>query len=180
MYDLVFVTHIPAFYKINLYNGIAKKENIFVIFISKNTSELRADDFVPLASALFDFKVLDVDNFQSRNKMKSCYALIKTLNSLTYKRIIVGGWDLPEFWLVLAWAHKSKLSVALESTINESKSTGIAGFIKKIFLARISLVFASGKLHVDLLNALNYTGETRITSGVGLINKPSFTPSEKK
>jgi len=180
MYDLVFVTHIPAFYKINLYNEIAKKKNIFVVFISENTAEVRTNDFVPLDNALFDFTVLNLDAFQSRNKIKSCYALMKYLNRLTYKRIVVSGWDLPEFWLVVAWANKSKISLALESTINESKVTGLAGFIKKIFLARVSLVFASGKLHNDLLSALNYAGEIRITNGVGIINKPQFVLSEKK
>ncbi len=180
MYDLVFVTHIPAFYKVNLYNEIAKKKNIFVVFISENTSEVRTNDFVPLDNALFDFTVLNFDAFQSRNKIKSCYALLKCLYRRAYKRIVVGGWDLPEFWLVVAWANKSKISLALESTINESKATGLTGFIKKIFLARVSLVFASGKLHGNLLRALNYDGETRITNGVGIINKPQFIPSEKK
>lgn len=45
MYDYLIVTHIPAFYKINLYNELSKKLKIFVVFIASNTDEKRADDF---------------------------------------------------------------------------------------------------------------------------------------
>jgi glycosyltransferase involved in cell wall biosynthesis len=180
MYDLVFVTHIPVFYKVNLYNEISKNKSIFVVFIAENTSEIRTKDFVPLDNALFDFTVLNSGVFQCRNTIISCYALIKCLSKLAYKRIVVSGWDLPEFWFVVALVSKLKVSLALESTVNESKATGLTGIIKKMFLAKVSLVFASGKLHCDLLSTLSYDGEARITNGVGIINKPKFVPSEKK
>ena len=44
--------------------------------------------------------------------------------------------------------------------------------MKKIFLSRISLAFASGTLHKNLLEQLSYNGEVKITRGVGIINKP--------
>ena len=46
MYEYIIVTHIPAFYKVNLYNELAKKMNILVIFVASDTNENRSDDFI--------------------------------------------------------------------------------------------------------------------------------------
>ena len=43
-YDSVYVTNIPSFYKLNLYNRIAKRKGIFVIFTGE-INEVRNDDF---------------------------------------------------------------------------------------------------------------------------------------
>lgn len=179
MFDLVFLTHIPAFYKINLYNEIAKNKKIFVIFISDDTDEKRANDFSALHESQFEFTVLNRSSFQQRNKIRSCFALLGLLRRLKSKKIIVSGWELPEFWLVIFSNKKQRLNLALESTIYESKYLGLPGKIKKLFLSRISEVYASGTAHKKLLVALGYKGLIRITSGVGLINKPSFHEVKK-
>jgi len=174
MFDLVFLTHIPAFYKINLYNEIAINKKIFVIFISDDTDEKRANDFSALHESQFEFTVLNRGSFQQRNKIRSCFALLRLLRRLNSKKIIVSGWELPEFWLAIFSNKKQRLNLALESTIYESKYLGLPGKIKKIFLSRVSAVYASGSAHKKLLVALDYKGLVRITSGVGIINKPSF------
>ena len=71
-------------------------------------------------------------------------------------------------------SKKSKNCLALESTINERSVNGIKGVMKKIFLSRISTIFASGTLHKNLLDRLSYKGNVKITKGVGIINKPKF------
>lgn len=180
MYDFVIVTHIPAFYKVNLYNELAKSLKIFVIFIASNTNEKRSDDFVTLEKATFEYQVLFDGNFQERDALKNMSQLRDILKMVTFKKLLVSGWDLKEFWYLVMTNPKSKNSLALESTINESRVDGIRGFIKKIFLSRISSVFASGKLHVELLNALGYKDEIKITKGVGIINKPTFEPQRKE
>ena len=43
--------------------------------------------------------------------------------------------------------------------------------IKRLFLSRISLIFASGDPHIRLLKSIGYIGEIVKTNGVGLINK---------
>mgnify|MGYP007000140648 len=67
MYDLIIVTHIPAFYKVNLYNELAKKLNILVIFIAKSTNEVRANDFLILEKSKFKYKVLYDGDIEDRN-----------------------------------------------------------------------------------------------------------------
>ncbi|MGL4158700.1 hypothetical protein ACSYT5_05490, partial [Escherichia coli] len=43
-YDAVFLTNVPAFYKVNLFNEIQKNKDIFVIFVS-DKSKIRNEDF---------------------------------------------------------------------------------------------------------------------------------------
>lgn len=172
MYDYIIVTHIPAFYKINLYNELSKKLNIIVVFIASNTNEKRADDFITLQNAKFKYKVLFNGNFQDRDVQKSIKELKVIYKQIEFKKLLVSGWDLKEFWYLVFTNKKSKNCLALESTINESRVDGLRGFIKKIFLSRISTVFASGKLHVELLDALKYKENIKITKGVGIMNKP--------
>lgn len=75
---------------------------------------------------------------------------------------------------------KSKNCLSLESTIFESTTKGIKGWIKRVFLSRMSTVFASGNLHVELLKSLNFKGNIKITKGVGIINKPIVKKKKKK
>jgi len=180
MYDYVIVTHIPAFYKVNLYNELAKQLKILVVFIASNTSEKRADDFITLKKANFEYKVLFDGNFQDRDVLRNISKLKQILEEINYKKLLVSGWDLKEFWYLVFTNIKSKNCLALESTINESRVDGIRGLIKKIFLSRISIVFASGKLHVELLDALKYKCIVKVTKGVGIINKPNFKSIKKE
>jgi glycosyltransferase involved in cell wall biosynthesis len=180
MYDYVIVTHIPVFYKVNLYNELAKKLNVFVIFISEDTKEKRADDFINLKNIHFKYDILSDGNFQDRNKYKNIKKLSKILKNIEYKKLLVSGWDLQEFWYLIFTNAKYKNCLALESTILESNTGGINGLIKKIFLKRISTVFASGDLHKQLLVKLGYNEKINITKGVGIINKPDFEKIAKE
>jgi len=180
MYDYVVVTHLPAFYKVNLYNELAKKFKILVVFIANNTHEKRADDFVTVENIKFNYEILSDGDFQSRNIKENIVTLKRILKNIDYKKLLVSGWDLKEFWYLVIFYPKSKNCLALESTILESNAKGIKGWIKRIFLTRISTVFASGNLHVELLKALNFQGDIKITKGVGIINKPEFDKSEIK
>ncbi len=180
MYDYIIVTHIPAFYKVNLYNELAKKLKILVIFIASNTNEKRADDFISLDSVDFEYKLLFDGDFQTRDIKSNIKKLKIILQNTKYKSLLVSGWDLKEFWYLVMFYPKPKNCLALESTILESTPKGIKGWIKKVFLSRISTVFASGNLHVELLEALSFKGDIKITKGVGIINKPIFEKLKKE
>ena len=84
----------------------------------------------------------------------------------------MSGWESKEYWYVVFTNPISKNCLALESTINESSVTGLKKILKRLFLSRISIAFASGSLHQKLLEKLSYKGSIKITKGVGIINKP--------
>ena len=174
MYDYIIVTHLPSFYKVNLYNELAKRMKIYVVFLSYDTKEHRSDDFVSLDNAFFDYEVLSYKSLQNRNIYKNIFRLSRLCQKINYKKIIISGWDLIEYWFLLIINSKNKNCLVLESTIFESNTKGIKGLIKKLFLAKISTVFASGELHVKLLEALHFNGDIKITKGVGIINKPKY------
>lgn len=177
MKEIIFITHLPSFYKIKLYNEIAKDKNIFVIFIAKG-SVIRTKDFTD-CKMNFEYLFLNEGEFEERNKYLSSLKLINTLGQTKFKKIIVGGWDLPEFWVTVFLTKKQKNCLALESTIFDSKTTYIKQWIKKVFLARIHTILASGIKHAELSKLLGFRGKILITKGVGLINKPIIPLKER-
>jgi len=174
MYDYIIFTHIPAFYKVNLYNELRKTLKIYVVFIANETDEKRSSDFIDKNTIRFEYDILSPGDFQHRNKLDNIKKIKAILKYKRFNKIIVSGWDLIEFWYLIFLVPKQKNCLALESTIMESVSSGIRGCLKKLFLSRIACVFVSGSLQKQLLGVLNYKGEIRITKGVGIINKPSF------
>lgn len=170
MFDYLIITHLPVFYKVNLYNEISKHLNVHVIFIGGDTNEKRSTDFNVLGQSNFSYTLLHEGSFQTRNRLKTCVSLVNVMKKLKFNKVIVGGWDLPEFWLAMLVSKKRNNCLALESTVLDSPSEGLKGLVKKCFLARCSSVFASGQLHIELLNKLNYTGNIKKTLGVGIVN----------
>lgn len=178
IYDYVFVTHLPAFYKINLYNKLAEQLSVLVIFISR-TSVIRTQDFVQ-AQCHFDHIIINQQPFEQRSKFQSCLKFIKEINQIKFKKIILGGWDLPEFWIAWMMYSKKNLAVAVESSIHESSITGPKSWLKKIFLSKISTAYVSGLFQKHLIEQLNYNQDTIITGGVGLMNSPVFVDKNKQ
>ena len=164
-----FITPLPAFYKVNLYNEIAKSKDISAWFLGNQTIENRSSDFVS-TEMNFDHCFINKRSFQKRNKLISCFRLIKKLIIQNNKEVIIGGWDTVEFWMVILLLNRNKISLVLESSVLESITNGIKGFLKKVFLRKISKVYASGDNHIKLLQDLNYNGDIIKTKGVGLIN----------
>ncbi|HHQ4598309.1 glycosyltransferase family 4 protein [Aeromonas veronii] len=168
MYEFIFITHQPAFYKVNLYNELAKHKKIFVFFISDGSS-IRNKDFISY-NMKFEYAFLNNGAFEKRNWIFSCVRLLKKLKKISAKKIVVGGWDLPEFWLSVICNEKYKNAVIVESSIYESSTNNVFRILKNYFLKMISLAYCSGKPHAELLNSLGYKDKIVITGGVGLKN----------
>lgn len=178
MFDYIFITHLPSFYKINLYNELSKKLKICVIFVG-NKSNIRTGDFTA-GDLKFNYHFLSNREFEKRNKIKCSLKLLQILRKNKYKKIVVGGWELLEFWIAILISNKDQNALALESSVEESTYFGIKGFIKKMFLKRLTAVFASGISQKELLYKLNYENKVYITKGVGIINKPDHIKFEDK
>lgn len=162
-YTTVFVTNVPSFYKLNLYNKLANKTKIFVIFCSKLDSTRNAD----FVKGSYNFEYA---NLTSLNVVMKLFWILKFIWKNKYNELIVGGWDLVEYWLFVLLSFKKNNAVVVESSCYESTSCGIKGFIKKMFLSRISTVYASGKSNQALVKSLGFQGKIKITHGVGLFN----------
>ena len=166
MYDCVFVTHQPAFYRVNLYNKLAKDISIFVIFLGAS-SNIREQSFL-LDKCDFEHSYAFIGPWEKKG-VKGLFEIIKLITwKLRFRRIVVEGWDTFDFWMINALTPRKKLGLVLESTSLESTHLGVRGLLKRFFLSRLSFVLPCGKLHSDLLRLLRFKGREFRTSGVGI------------
>ncbi len=174
--DFLIINNCPSFYKINLYNELSKRCNIHVIFIGLTNQVVINTDYKK--DILFSYELLSEIQIEKRNRFRSIVKLYRIHNQFNYKKIIYGGYNDLEERVLMWFTPKSKNCLQFESSIKESKTSGIASIVKKIILSRFSIALPSGKLQADVFNALNFTGEIIETKGVGLFNKqqsPSFS-----
>ena len=162
-YKKIFFTNLPAFYKINLFNQISKNAEILVAFTGQTGGLGRKRDFFE-ANMEFDCR------FLSPKLPVRMLQVIRILITTSYEELVIGGWDSPEMWLCSFFSKRARNSLVLESSYKESVSTGLRGFLKKLFLRRISKVYASGKSQAKLVRKLGFRKKVAITKGVGIIN----------
>ena len=174
-YSRIIVTNLPSFYKINLYNKISEKLKIFVIFTG-DTASMRNKDFF---KGEINFDYINLEKDHTIQKIKKAYKLI---SASTYNELLACGLNELINWFLVFYFPKEKNATAVESSYFESTTTGIKGFIKKIFFKRISRTYASGIAQEKLARGLGFKGKIVITKGVGIFNvvqQPKYVPSTK-
>lgn len=172
--DKIIITNLPSFYKINLYNEIAKQINILVIYTFDH-AQGRNNDFY---SGEMRFEHI----FLSQSTSKRIRQLFGILHNTDYKEIIIGGWDSISMWVGAMVSQKQKNALVIESSYIESSTSCIKGLIKRLFLSRITKVYASGLAQRKISDNLGFKGETVITKGVGVFNyikQPPYTSREE-
>ena len=177
-YDAVFLTNVPAFYKVNLFNEIQKNKDIFVIFVS-DKSKIRNEDFYSYDFA-FDHFFLNEENFEERSKIKTLFNLLRVLRTISYEKIIYSGWEVKEVTLAALFNKRKKNAIVIESSIIETKKTGLTWLLKKIAIGRMSLAYPSGLLQKAILETFSFKGKTVITHGVGISNLKETSFHNKK
>ncbi|HLP97570.1 MAG TPA: glycosyltransferase [Sideroxyarcus sp.] len=177
-YDWVFISHLPSFYKINLFNKIAESAKVLAIFLGE-TSQERTADFVK-GDKQFDYVFLNTGDFERRGRWGSSWRLVRLLLKLKYKRLSVGGWDLPESWVAILCSPKNKNVITQESSIFESKISGAKSLLKRLFVKRLGMALVSGLPHARLMRAVGFAAEVAVTGGVGLANRAQRPQSVHK
>lgn len=168
------ITNLPSFYKINLYNAIARHKRIFVIFTG-DTAEQRNTDFFE-GDAHFDCLSL------SGNRALKFIRVCKELFRHRYEELMLGGWDSLPLWLGAFLSPKRKNTLVVESSYLESSTSGWKRLVKKLFISRISKVYASGASQRKITDRLGFRGKTMITKGVGIFNygkQPAYEPKNE-
>jgi len=164
IYESIFITNIPSFYKLNLYNRIQKHQDILVIFTGDVIQERTKDFF----KGKCDFDSFNLRGFSTLKKIKTIAAII--LNTY-YKELVIGGWDSIVLWTAAILGNKLKNSIVIESSAIESKTTGIKGLIKRLFFIRITKAYASGRSQAILAEKLGLNvSNIVVTKGVGIFN----------
>lgn len=171
IYSKVFITNLPSFYKLNLYNAIAENERIFVVFTGDTAGERNRDFFKgDMRFEYFAYKQSGL-----------FYRIMTTLNlllSLKWQECVIGGWDSVPMWMFALLSAAKKNSVVVESSYFESQTKGLKGLIKKIFIRNIrKKAYVSGAGQKRLVEDLNFKGEIVVTKGVfNYVVQPPFEP----
>lgn len=172
-YSKVFITNLPSFYKLNLYNAIAEREKIYVVFTGDTAGDRNKDFF----SGEMNFE------YFAYKRSGALYRILTTLRlllSLRWRECVVGGWDSVPMWMFALLTASRKNSVVVESSYLESQTNGLKGWIKRLLVKNIRLrAYVSGAGQKRLVEDLNFKGEIVVTKGVGVFNyveQPPFEP----
>lgn len=172
-YDKVFITNLPSFYKLNLYNAIAEREKIFVVFTGDTAGDRNKDFF----SGEMNFEYFA---YKQSGLFYRIMTTLRLLLSLRWRECVVGGWDSVPMWMFALLTASKKNSVVVESSYFESQTNGLKGWIKRLFVKNIRLrAYVSGAGQKHLVEDLNFKGEIVVTKGVGVFNyvlQPPFEP----
>ncbi|MBO5407332.1 MAG: glycosyltransferase family 4 protein [Bacteroidales bacterium] len=171
-FDLVFVTNIPAFYKIKLFNEISKHKRILVVYVGYSR-EIRNLDFFSNSN---EYQSVNLTG----NIFKKLIQIALILYRNQFKEIIIGGWDSVVNWYTLFFSRNVTKSVVVESSCFESDVRGLKSLFKRIFLSRIDKAYVPGISNERLLRFLGYDGRIIKTLGVGIFNIQLQKPYESR
>ena len=174
MVDKLIVTNLASFYKVNLYNQIGRHCKILVVYTNDHADGRNSDFY----KREMNFDSVSLHGSTAVKIIQMCRILRRT----NYKELILGGWDSLSLWTGAFLSPKNKNSLVVESSYLESTTRGLKGLVKRIFVARISKVYASGKAQRQVVDNLGFRGCTKITKGVGIFNyikQPAYTARQE-
>lgn len=168
-YDALIITNLPNYYKINLFDQIGDRCKLFVVFIA-GSEKRRNSDFLSIKDNIkFQYTVLN-EKMEDRNYFESCWKLFGIIRKNSFHKLILGEWVNIEYWFPLLFFRRKKTGMMLESSIHSVNKPGLKEVAKKIFLSRVSTIYANGKKHAELARFLNFSREILTTNGLGIIN----------
>ncbi|MEG2061871.1 MAG: glycosyltransferase family 4 protein [Alistipes sp.] len=159
----IFITNLPSFYKVNLYNRINREKPIFVIFTG-DTANVRNMNFF---DETIEFKYADLKDC---SKLRRIFKSIHILRKNQYDELVISGVSELIYWICAFMFPYRKNASVCESSYLESPVTGLKGFLKRLYIKRISRIYASGAAQEKLVRLLEFKGEVVITKGVGVFN----------
>jgi len=127
--DLLILNNCPSFYKVNLYNELSKKCSVYVIFLGYSDQVVIKEDFKD--EIKFPYLVINNNSLEKRSFIKSFYKIYSFVLNNRVKKIVYGGYNHLEFIFLSFLFPYSKNIIQSESSIYESKITGLKGFLKE-------------------------------------------------
>ena len=171
----LFITNKPSFYKNELFNRINLKEKIIVVFTSRDPfNSNRNADFIA-GKRNFENYFLDSNG----GCLSRIIEILSIYRKHSFREIVFSGWDEKEQIACMFLMPRKQNALICESSVFESKTTGLIGFIKRTILLRISKVYCPGQANQELLEKLHFNGRIIKTGGCGILHyveQPPFEP----
>ena len=165
------LTEIPAPYRIPLFNALAERVDLRVLFLRERHSGHLYD--LHRGEMAFEWRVLPGVEFTVR----SHWFVLNTAIGGRVRHadaVVLGGWNQPAFWEALAWCNLLRLPVLLwvESTVNDNRSGRHEG-LKRLLLRRASGFIVPGTASCEYLQALGIATD-RITVAPNAVDTSIF------
>jgi glycosyltransferase involved in cell wall biosynthesis len=149
---VVLLTEIPAPYRIPLFNALAAKVDLEVVFLARRNPERPYE--LHEEEMRFRWRVLPHRDFTIGGRW---LLLDRGVTAALHgaDAVILGGWNQPAFWLALAWARKARVPAIgwVESTLADTRS--VPTWSAKRALARLHSAFvvpgAAAREYVEAL-----------------------------
>lgn len=150
---LALLTEIPAPYRIPLFNALAERVDLRVLFLA--ASDPRRGFYEQHRSEWrFDHRVLRGPQLRRGGRwLVLNRGVIRALRRFRPDAVAVGGWNQPAFWLALAYcrARRIPLLVWIESTARDARSEA-----RPLALARAAMVRGASGAYVPGSAAAEY------------------------
>jgi glycosyltransferase involved in cell wall biosynthesis len=176
---VVLLTEIPAPYRIPLFNALADRLDLTVLFLRERNPDrpyaLHAEEF------RFDWRVLrGTDVTLGGRWLVLNVGVLRALRALRPAAVVLGGWNQPAFWTALAWARARGVPVLVwvESTGRDRRS-GRLDPAKRVLLRAAAAFIVPGTASRDYLRRLGVE-ESRIGLAPNAVDAAIFTPVERR
>jgi len=170
IYDFVFLTNTPSFYKLNLCEEISKRGKTLLLVLYGYGPEA-VNKKLNHSDTLFDYVFLNEGDISNRSVFKVFLRLLSLMAKVRSRKILFSGWVSPEYNLYSFISPPKKNVIISESAIWDIDMSGIRGFIKRKIIKRMSAALPSGIPHKEFFLKLGYPSKCNITGSVGVLNK---------
>lgn len=177
MYDFIYLTNTPSFYKLNLCNEIAQKHSLLLVLYGYGSEAV--NKVLEASNAFsFDYYFLKKGDSNKRNFLYVFMRLLKLMRCIRCRKVLYAGWLAPEYNLYAFLSPKYRNVMVCESSILDVSMTGLSGWVKRKIINRMSVALLSGKPHAQLFDKIGFKGEKHITGSVGIFYKPERKQKE--
>lgn len=180
IYDIVYLTNTPSFYKLNLCEAISRRGVKILIVLYGYGAEAVNTQLEDTQHWDFDFEFINQGDAHKRNKVVTFFRLIRLMRRIRTRKVLYAGWMAPEYNAYAFLSPRSKNAMVCESSILDVSLVGMKGWLKMKIIHRMSAVLPSGMPHQQLFESIGFRGKSFITGGVGIFNKSNRQPKRKK
>lgn len=159
----MFITNIPSFYKVRLWNELNKRVSVYAVFVYASGGDRNEDFFSEVPE--FQYMILPPSGL-----LKKCLRLAGFLHSIKYDKLVIGGWETFPSILAYFLSPKKKNAVICESNIFELQRSPLKDVMKRMVLSRCSAAFPCGVSQAGILELFGYKGRFFYTGGCGILN----------
>ena len=179
MTRVALLTEIPAPYRIPLFNALAERVELTVLFLRERHPErpyrLHEEELHFAWRVLPGMHVLTRTWWLVLNR-----GVVRELRRAQPDVLLLGGWNQPAFWVALAWARVHRVPVVLwvESTGRDRRS-GRLERLKRSLLRAADAFVVPGRASRDYLRALGVSDD-RIAIAPNAVDPAIFRPASPR